>query len=466
MGAFGVLFADPHSIFMKNSLVLLGVALFVGAAFGFVVGKQINPATVKSEVEERVVVRTKAGERPEGLASSGARSHPAAAAFQEISKLPGSSNRIQAMIEFYAGLTIEQLEEEARKLEGLPMNERMMASLLLFGRWGEVDARSAMAHANTMGFSAMFVRPTILQSWASVDPVNAASYYDKNPREFAMMGGVGGGRGGRGGFMESQGGAAIIAGEWAKQDPQAALAWANGLTGEKSQALSGVLGEVAKTDPAKAAQMLSGVNAADASSSYRAVAEAYGSSNFAEAQSWIQSLPADQQEAALASAISGLAKTDPQGAAAQAAVMTAGNSKDRAVSIVVGSMARENPQAAADFVMKNGSADAQEQSMRSLVPVWVAKDSTAALSFVSSLPAGGARDRGLRSYVWSNNSAPPSELVQVAEQIGDERDRNQTVGTMVGRWMAEDQSAARAYVQQSTTINDRMKQHLLGEGGQ
>jgi len=464
MGAFGVLFADPYSIFMKNSLVLLGVALTVGAAFGFVVGKQINPATRASEVEERVVVRSKAGERPEGLASSGARVRPAAAAYEEILKLPGSSNRVQAMIEFYAGLTIEQLEEEARKLEGLPMNERMMASLLLFGRWGEVDARSAMAHANTMGFAAMFVRPTILQSWASVDPVNAASYYDKNPREFAMMGG-GGGRGGRGGFMESQGGASIIAGEWAKQDPQAALAWANGLTGEKSQALSGVLREVAKTDPAKAAQMLSGVNAADASSSYRAVAEAYGSSNFAEAQSWIQSLPADQQEAALASAISGLAKSDPQGAAAQAAVMAAGNSKDRAVSIVVGSMARDNPQAAADFVMKNGSADAQEQSMRSLVPAWVAKDSTAALSFVSSLPTGGARDRGLRSYVLSNNSAEPSELVKTAELIGDERERSQTVGMMVGRWMGEDETAARAYVQQSTAINERMKQHLLGEGG-
>lgn len=451
---------------MKNSLVLLGVALLVGAAVGFLVGKQMKPAT-RSELDDRVVVRTKADDRPSGLSSIGARVRPLTKGYDEILRLPGSSNRIQAMIEFYAGLTIEQLEEEARKLEDMPMNERMMASLLLFGRWGEVDARSAMSHANTMGFAAMFVRPTILQSWASVDPVNAARYYEKNPRDFAMMGMMGGGgRAGRGPGMDSQGGASIIAGEWAKQDPQAALAWANGLTGEKRQALSGVLGEVAKSDPAKAAKMLSGVNIADASSSYRVVAEAYGSSNFAEAQSWIQSLQADQQEAAMASAISGLAKSDPQAAAAQVAVMAAGDSKDRAVTSVVGSMARDNPQAAADFVMKNGSADAQEQSMRSLVPAWVAKDSAAAFNFVSSMPAGGARDRGLRSYVWSNNSAAPSELVQAAEMIGNEGDRNQTVGMMVGRWMVEDQAAARAYVQQSTTINERMKEHLLGENGQ
>ncbi len=451
---------------MNQSFVLLGAALTIGAAFGFVVGKQSGPAKAELESDVPVLVRsTPAGERPTGLASSGARSRPAVSDYADIQKLPGSSNRMQAMIEYYAGLSIEQLEEEARKLEDLPMNERMMASLLLFGRWGEVDAHSAMEHANGMGFAAMFVRPTILQSWASVDPVNAAAYYDKNPREFAMMGGFGGGRGGRGNFMMGQGGAGIIAGEWAKQDPQAAMAWANGLGGEKSRALSGVLGEVAKSDPAKAAQMLAGVNAADAGSAYQTVAEAYGAKNFSEAQSWIQSLPADQQDAAMASAVSGLAKSDPQAAAAQVAMMAAGDSKDRAVTNVVGSMARDNPQAAADFVMQNGTAAAQEQSMRSLVPAWVAKDPAAALGFVSSMPAGAARDRGLRSYVWSNNSAPPGELVRAAEMIGDERERSQTVGMMVGRWMGEDEAAARAYVQQSSTLSEGMKERLLGAGG-
>ena len=132
-----------------------------------------------------------------------------------ISRLPGSSNRIQALMEFYASLTPGQLEEEARKLENLPMNERIMASFLLFGRWAETDPTAAMAFSNTMGFTGMFVRPTILQSWASVDPANAAKYYAENPREFAMMGMMGGGRGPMGG----QGPASIIASEWARQDP-------------------------------------------------------------------------------------------------------------------------------------------------------------------------------------------------------------------------------------------------------
>ncbi len=377
--------------------------------------------------------------------------------------MPGNSTRIQAMIDFYQSLSVDQLEEQARKLEDLPMGERMMAGFLLFGRWGEVDARSAMEYANSMGFAAMFVRPTILQSWASVDPVNAANYYDRNPREFAMMMG-GGGRGGRGGmFGGGMGGASVIAGEWAKQDPDGALKWASTLSNGKGDAYSAVVAEVAKTDPAKAAKLLSGMDAADASASYRSVAEAFGSKNFNQAKSWISSLPADEQAGALAAAIAGLAKSDPQTAAQQAAVMTAGEAKDRAVEGVVTVMSRDNPQAAAEYLMQNGGADAQGESMRALIPAWVGKDPTAALNFVKTLPEGEVRDRGVRSYVWSNRTAPPSELVQVAETISDENDRSRTVGWMVSRWMNEDEQAARAYVQQSTTLPDRMKQHILGE---
>ena len=79
------------------------------------------------------------------------------------------------------------------------------------------------------------------------------------------MGMMGGGRGPMGG----QGGASIIASEWARQDPAAALAWANGLTTEKSQAMNAVVGEVAKTDPKKATEMLAGMGTEGLGDAYR-----------------------------------------------------------------------------------------------------------------------------------------------------------------------------------------------------
>lgn len=442
---------------MKNPWFLPTAMLLLGAVGGFLSGRNTS-STADASAADDASRPTRSAQRSDSRsadASNKRGSRPGG--IDEISRLPGNSNRIQALIAFYSGLSPEQLEDEARKLESLPMNERIMASFLLFGRWAEVDPTAAMSFSNTMGFSGMFVRPTILQSWASVDPANAAKYYAENPREFAMMGMMGGGRGPMGG----QGGAAIIAGEWARQDPVAALAWANTLTTEKSQALSSVVGEVAKTDPKKAAEMLAGMSGGDLRDAYNRVAGQYGASDFNEAQAWIRTLPADQQADALAAAIGGLSNKDPQAAARQLSLMQDGETKNRLLGEVVGDWARVNPNAAGDLVRSQSDPDAQRDAMRQLMPTWVGQNPTAALQYANSYEAGPVRDSALQSYVWSNQSAPPSELVKVAESITDERDRSRTIGIAASRWMREEPEPAKTYIQQSTSLSDGAKQRIL-----
>lgn len=431
--------------------------LLVGAVAGFLSGRNVSSTASSPDADSarptRSTQRSDAA-RPED--ASGKRgSRPAG--MDEINRLPGNSNRIQALIAFYSGLSPEQLEDEARKLENLPMNERIMASFLLFGRWAEVDPTAAMSFSSTMGFSGMFVRPTILQSWASVDPANAAKYYAANPREFAMMGMMGGGRGPMGG----QGGAAIIAGEWARQDPAGALAWVNTLTTEKSQALSSVVGEVAKTDPKKAAEMLAGMSGGDLGAAYSRVAEQYGASNFDEAQSWIRTLPADQQADALASAIGGLSNKDPEAAARQLAQMQDGEAKNRVFDEVIGDWARVNPTAAAQMLKNQNDPEVQRDAMRQLMPTWVGQNPAAALEYAYSYEAGPVQDSALQSYVWSNQSGSPAELVKVAESIGDEGDRSRTIGIAASRWMREEPEQAKSYVEQSALLSDEAKERIL-----
>lgn len=434
--------------------------MLVGAAGGYISGKNTAPSTGQASSESSAR-KTRSSSRSEASSETPGKHANRPGNIQDITRIPGSNNRIQALMDLYAGMTPSQLEEEARKLENLPMNERIMASFLLFGRWAETDPTAAMAFSNTMGFAGGFVRPTILQSWASVDPANAAKYYASNPREFAMMGMMGGGRGPMGG----QGGASIIASEWAKQDPAGAMAWANSLTTEKSQALSAVVGEVAKSDPKKAAEMLAGMSGDDMGRAYDSVAAQYGASNFSEAQAWIRTLPADEQAGALAAAIGGLSNTDPEAASKQIAQMEAGGEKDRAVEAVVEDWARINPQAAADFLKTQDSENAQRDGLRQLMPAWVAQNAGAALAYANSLPEGKARDNALQPYVWSNNSANPSDLVKVAEGISDEGDRSRTLGIAYGRWMREDETAAKAAVEQSTTLSDEAKQRILDGRG-
>ncbi|MCU0777168.1 MAG: hypothetical protein MUF86_05810 [Akkermansiaceae bacterium] len=442
---------------MKNPWFLPSAMLLLGAIGGFLSGRNTSSATDSADADIARPTRSAQRSDASGAADAANKRGTRPLGVDEISRLPGNSNRIQALIAFYSGLSPEQLEDEARKLESLPMNERIMASFLLFGRWAEVDPTAAMSFSNTMGFTGMFVRPTILQSWASVDPANAAKYYADNPREFAMMGMMGGGRGPMGG----QGGAAIIAGEWARQDPAGALAWANTLTTEKSQALSSVVGEVAKTDPKKAAEMLTSMGGGDLRDAYRRVAEQYGAADFNEAQSWIRTLPADQQAEALASAIGGLSNKDPQAAARQLLQMQDGEAKNRVLGEVVGDWARVNPTAAADLLKSQGDPEAQRDGMRQLMPTWVGQNPTAALEYAYSYEAGPVRDSALQSYVWSNQSAAPAELVKVAESIGDDRDRSRTIGIATSRWMREEPEQAKTYIQQSTTLSDEAKERIL-----
>ena len=444
---------------MKNSWIIPVATLAVGAVGGYISGKGSDSGG-HAQAPEASSSRTRSSNRSESSAASDVTKKSRALSAEQIARMPGNSSRIQAMLEFYEGLSAEQLAEEATKLDGLPMNERIMASILLFGRWAEVDPTAAMTFSNTMGFAGGFVRPTILQSWASVDPVNAAKYYAENPREFAMMG-MGGGRGGP---MGGQDGASIIAAEWARQDPAAAMAWASSLTTGKGEAMNSVITEMAKTDPRKAAGMISQMDPNDQAAAYRSVAAQYGALDFAEAQTWIRSLPADDQGEALAAAIGGLSNTDPTAAAKQLALMPEGDARDRATNDVIGDLARVDPQAAAVFLNSQESDRAQRDGMRELIPIWTSQNPAAASKYIESLPQGRVRDSAIGPYVWSNNTSPPKDLIILAESMEDDGDRERTVSVAYMRWMREDATAAKASIAASTVLSDETKERISNGG--
>lgn len=441
---------------MKNTWIIPVAALAVGAAGGYISGKGSGDGKTAGNAVEEAKQRLKSSSRTSSTVADGAKKVARGSSIEEIARIPGNSNRIQALLEFYAGLTPEQLAEEAGKLESLPVNERIMASVLLFGQWAEKDPQAAMAYSNTMGFAGAFVRPTILQSWASVDPSTAAKYYAENPREFAMMGMMGGGRGPMGG---GQNGASIIASEWARQDPAAALNWASGLGADKVSAMNSVIGEVAKTDPAAAAGMIAKLDPESRTAAYETVATQYGASNFADAQVWIRTLPADQQAAALSSAIEGLSSKDPVVAAQQLKLMPDGDAKNGAVDDVVRALARTSPQDAADLIKSFDDERAQRNGLGALMGTWVSQDAKAAETYALSLPQGRVQDSALQPLIWGNNSSSPTQLLSLASNITDEGDRTRTEAGVYMRWMREDPDAAKSAIQ-SSSLPQQLKENL------
>lgn len=435
---------------MKNPWLLPAAALLVGGAGGFIAGKSGDAPSGSSSDQVETAARSA---RPATGSSTAEAQANRSRSLDEILRTPGQNGRIQALLDYYQNLSPEQLEEEAAKLEGMPMNERIMASLLLFGRWAEVDPHAALAHSDKMGMGGMFVKPTILQSWASTDPASAAKYFAENPREFQMMGM--GGMGGRGGS-----GASVIASEWAKTDPQAALAWAQSLKGrDKDQAMTSVVRELASTDPQKAVAMAASMDGEAQEDAYASIATQWGAKDFDAAEAWVKSLPASLQEDALSRAIGSLANSDPVLASKKVEGMESGDAKERAITQTVEAWSRDNPAEAAAWLVKQGDA-ADDDAVRGLVRNWATQDDKGVLEFIQQQSAGDLRDEATQSYIWSNRSDNYQSVLSLAESIEDDNQRQRAIAVSAERWMQTDPEAAKAYIQQSPDLSDQAKRRL------
>lgn len=439
---------------MNTNLLIPGVALAIGLGVGFGVGKSGSGLTGESAGSE-TNLKTRAGERSGNTPSARDKK---ARSVEEIYQKPGQSNRIQGLLDFYSNLSADQFASEAEKLDALPFNERILASVLLFGKWAEVDPTAAMAFTDTMGFAGAFVRPTVLQGWASTDPVNAAKYYADNPAQFAMMNMMGS-RGGRG--MGGQGAAGIIAGEWAKQDPADAMDWASGLKNNKGDAMTAVITQVAKTDPSKAAEMVGGMDPEEQGGAYEMIARQWGAKSFAEASAWANGLPNDQRGAAMSAAIEGLAQNDPESAASEISKMTDADARRDAVPTVARNYARVDVRGSMDWLNSLDDDGAKRDSMREVMPIWAASDGAAALDFIKNQSAPEVKDRAAESYIWSNRTSKPAELAEVAAMITDKGERSRATGIVAARWMQEDKDGATQFINGSDAINDDVKERLL-----
>lgn len=445
---------------MKTSFLIPGAALAIGLGVGFGIGKSGDTAESETAaIEEQM--RTRGSERGNSDPTRNSKGDKKVRSLDEIYRQPGQSNRIQSLLDFYSNLSPNEFSAEADKLEALPFNERILAGVLLFGKWAEVDPTAAMAYTDTLGgFGGALVRPTVLQGWASTDPVNAAKYYSENPAQFAMMNMMGGG--GRGG-MGAQGPAQIIAGEWAKQDPAAAMAWASGLPSNSSAAMSTVVSEVAKTDPMKAAGMAGTMNEDARGEAYESIAKQWAQKDFNEAATWVAGLPEGERAAAMSAAIEGLAISNPALAAAELGKMTDLEARADAVPMVAKNYARSDVQGSITW-LNSLDDEAKRESMREVMPIWASADSAAALGFIQSQTTPEVKDRAAESYIWSNRTTPPAELVNVAGMISDEGDRSRATGVIAARWMQEDKAAATDYINSTDTISAEMKERLLSGG--
>lgn len=442
---------------MKTSVLVTVGALLVGGAGGYLVGAGGKKDPKSADEMNRSGISNRAPGRPSSGGGGGSqashRQGKSAGSLREILSEPGQTNRMMALLQYYNDLDPSQFEGEMQKLQNLPMSQRMLAMNLLFSRWAETDPHAALEQSKTMGFPEMFMaRAGVVSGWAASNPEGLAKQYTENPGDFRM-----GGLGGRGGGDT----VAMIAGEWAKQNPEAALKWARTLEErEAGDAIAGVFNELAQQDPKAAVAMAAGLSAEERMDAYRSIAESWAISDYSAADNWINSLSGDEKVEARMEAVESLANINPARAAGEALKVPEGEERDELIADVSREWAREDAGAALDWLTTKGGESAIEEGIGRVVGTLSREDSARALEYIDAQPAGAIRDNAVQGYIYGNREAAPADTIQLAESISGEESRQRAVTRIAYQWAREEPAAALEYVNSSTVIGEESKERI------
>ena len=440
---------------MKPSVLIAVAALLFGGAGGYLVGsgKDNGSEAEASKVDARS--KKAVSSRPSGTVSSSGgpvtRGTRSGGGLREILSEPGQTSRIMSLLEYYSDLDPSEFEGEVQKLQGLPMSQRMLAMNLLFSRWAENDPKGSWERSQQMGFPEMFMaRAGAVSGWAASNPAALAREYSNDPNEFGM------GPGGRGKGDT----AAMIAGEWAKQNPDAALKWAQTLDeGEAADAIGGIFNELSQKDPQEALRMAATLDDNARGDAYESIAASWAISDYAAADRWISSLGEGQGKVRFA-AIESLANASPSQAARETAKLPAGEERDELVAEVSREWARQDAPSAFEWLTESGSEGAVEEGIGRVVGALAREDPERVLDYIDSQDAGEVRDNAVQGYVYGNRDASPADTIRLAETISGEEDRQRAVTRVAYEWAREDPQATLQYLETTEVIGEDSRQRI------
>jgi hypothetical protein len=442
---------------MKPNILIAVAALLIGGAGGYMMGTgdDKGKGTESGQTGDRPsrsAVTGRSGGTSGSAVPAPSRGGKSSGGLREILAEPGQTNRIMSLLEYYAELDPDQFESEVQKLQGLPMSQRMLAMNLLFSRWAETDPKGALEQSRQMGFPEMFMaRAGAVSGWAASNPEGLAREYTSNPDDFRM------GPGGRG----SGDTVSMIAGEWAKQNPEAALKWVRTLDErETADGISGIFNELSQQDPQEALRMAATLGDNDRGDAYESIAESWAISDYAAADRWINSLSSEEQGKVRFAAIESLANVSPSQAARETAKLPASEERDELVAEVSREWARQDAPAAFDWLTESGSDSAVEEGIGRVVGALAREDPERVLEYIDSQSAGEVRDNAVQGYVYGNRDAPPAETIRLAETISGEESRQRAVTRVAYEWAREDPQATLQYLETTEAIGEESRERI------
>ena len=233
---------------------------------------------------------------------------------------------------------------------------------------------------------------------------------------------------------------ASVYSSWAYREPDAAAEEALSLTDtdQKRRAVESIAGVRARNDPEKAIE-------------------------------WAEGLSGDSRDQALASVIQATASEDPIKASKEVErLLNEGSDSPKladAAASVAGSWTESNPQAAADWASELGSDKARKDAVGRVAGQWSKFDPMGASQWISNLNEGPERDAAAGQLSQNIRGTDPESAFAWASTIQDERDRFQALEQTVDTWKNSNETAARDAILEASLSEADQAKLLEGIGG-
>ncbi len=458
----------PASVFKRidlmhrNQILLILAVAVVAIVFGL---QFTRNAELKKEVAELRSGQSRHAKRPlpraprlanrsredapagrDGQNGKGVESRPMARpggsareALDAILAQPDPMHRIKALLSYAETLATDEIPGVLTALRnGTPewdMEAKMLSHVLLT-RWAREDPDAAYTSLETMNFKASGASPiSILSSLAAQDPERATKWLG-NPENgltwFPWMGHILAGS---------------IAKEWVRLEPDAAMAWAEGLPdNQRAGAYTGVLGSIAATDPQRASAIAMKLEPGGARNHIVGeVAKAWARNAPEDAVAWAGSLEGDERGKAMGQAFESWAQSRPTDAAAHLDGMAARENVDPYLDEVARNWVVREPAAAAAWVAGKPEGDGKNDAMGHVMWNWTTRDPEAATAWIAGQNPGPSRDRGIQGLAKAALTFDPEAAVTWSNEITNDKMRGESVNRGLREWRKRDAEAASAW---------------------
>jgi len=420
--------------FVKSHLLVLG-SLSIGIAAVTTQQIKINQLKETQRVRASPVAQSQRSTRSFAISKI-----PKTAAFSEQDLLaifanPDPAERLWLLHDYSLQVSTNHISEALELLRSKTPewdSESKILTHLLLTRWAKADPEAAFGSLDTANFSLERGHSlSILSALAALDPKRTANWLTSpvNTRAYyPIVGHILSG---------------TIAKEWARQDPRAALEWAQTLADQQQAgAYSGVLETIAATDPQKAATLALGLKAGNARNDILAkIAQSWARQSPLKALAWTSTLVPEARGHATSRALESWSKNHPE----KAAQYLDENPNPKYLKIIANQWSKRDPEDTANWIASKTESPQRDSALADTLWHWTTQTPKAATAWIEDLPAGNSRDQAIAGLAVAAVEFDPRSALEWSLKITTPSLRNDLSQHTFKAWSVTDPKIAQQW---------------------